>query len=205
MDGDPRDVLTATAETEGADLIVVGSAGSGQGTGFLHFGSVGEYLIHFTNRPLAVIPAGARGPITKIVLGVDGSEHNATAVRWTADLAVDLGVGVVAVTVEEPLLEWTLSTSTDNWRYKAMTHIRDDWAAAIGKAGVALEAVAIRDLHPVNGLLRAGDEADADLLVVGTRGVGGIIGLRAGGVAIKLAHHADIPIVLVPADPASSS
>lgn len=200
VEGDPREVLLAAADAEGADLLVVGAAGSGSGPGFLHVGSVAEHLIHHATRPLAVIPAGARGPVTRIVLGVDGSVQNAVAVRWTADLAATLDVPVTAVAVEEPLLEWTPSTGPENWRRAVEEDIRSKWAAPIGEAGVTLTAVAVRDLHPAEGLLRTAADERATLVVVGTRGLGGVLGLRAGGVAVKIVHHADLPVVLVPYD-----
>lgn len=45
------------------------------------------------------------------------------------------------------------------------------------------------------------DEAagvDADLVVAGARGVGGVSGLRIGGTALAILHRADRPVVLVP-------
>ena len=202
-DGDPREALIAIADMEEADLLVVGAAGSGSGPGFLHLGSVAEYLIHHATRPLAVIPPGTRASVTRVVVGVDGSARNAVAVRWTAALAASLGVPVTAVAVEEPLFEWTRSTSSDNWRRAVEEDIRKEWAAPIREAGVDLKVSAVRDLHPAEGLLRAAADVQADLLVVGARGLGGFLGLRAGGVAIKIVHHSGIPVVLVPYDLAS--
>ncbi|MGD9754473.1 MAG: universal stress protein, partial [Acidimicrobiia bacterium] len=41
--------------------------------------------------------------VRRIVVGVDGSDNAAAAVRWTAALAVQLGAEVVAVHAFEPL------------------------------------------------------------------------------------------------------
>ena len=202
-DGDPREALVAIADVEDADLLVVGAAGGGSRPGFMHLGSVKEYLIHHAMRPLAVVPAGVRGSVTRVVIGVDGSVQNAVAVRWTAALAAGLGVAVTAVAVEEPVFEWTLSTSPDNWRRAVEEDIREEWAAPIREAGVDLNVSAVRDLYPAEGLLRAAADVQADLLVVGARGLGGFLGLRAGGVAIKIVHHSGIPVVVVPFDLAS--
>jgi nucleotide-binding universal stress UspA family protein len=40
--------------------------------------------------------------------------------------------------------------------------------------------------------------ADADLLVVGSRGLGGLAGLFLGSVGQQCAHHATCPVVIVP-------
>ena len=39
---------------------------------------------------------------------------------------------------------------------------------------------------------------DADLLVLGSRGLGGIKGMLLGSVTMQAAHHAQCPVVVVP-------
>jgi nucleotide-binding universal stress UspA family protein len=56
-----------------------------------------------------------------------------------------------------------------------------------GDAVVALTDTAIRE--------------QAGLLVVGSRGLGGITGLRLGATALKVLHHGQLPVVMVPAEP----
>jgi nucleotide-binding universal stress UspA family protein len=68
----------------------------------------------------------------------------------------------------------------------------------LASAGVAVDTVVEEELHPADGLLGAVDDHDGDLLVVGARGARGFVGLRAGGVAMKVLHRAGVPIVLIP-------
>jgi nucleotide-binding universal stress UspA family protein len=58
----------------------------------------------------------------------------------------------------------------------------------VGDAADALTDVAISE--------------DAGLLVVGSRGVGGVSGLRLGATALKVLNQAQIPVLMVPADSA---
>lgn len=197
VEGDPRNSVLEVAEAEAADLVVLGRTGVCGGPGFLHLGSVVEYAAHHTQRPLAVIPSASSKPIQRIAIGVDGSPDSLHAVQWCAEMAALTGASVVAVAVAEPYLEWTPSSSADNWR-RDVEHQIDQWAAPIAATGATVDRLAQRDLHPADGLLGVASAQNADVLIIGTRGAGGFSGLRAGGVAMKVLHKASLPIVLVP-------
>jgi nucleotide-binding universal stress UspA family protein len=66
----------------------------------------------------------------------------------------------------------------------------------VGVAGVEVRPIVVRDRHPADALLEAA--ADADLLVVGSRGRGGFGGLVLGSVTHALVLHATCPVVVVP-------
>ncbi len=195
--GDPRQIVSALAEAEGAELLVLGRTGASGGPGFLHLGSLVEYVAHHTPLPLAVVPAGSTCRFDRIAVGVDGSTESLTALDWVAAIAGPLGSTVVAVQVEEPFLEWTPANSPDNWR-RGVERQLEEWTEPLREAGIAVDVVAKRDLRPVDGLLGAASRRHSDLLVVGTRGRGGFTGLRAGGVALQVLHRAELPVVLVP-------
>lgn len=195
--GDPRQVVSPMAEAEGADVLVLGRTGSSGGPGFLHLGSLVEYVAHHTTLPLAVVPAGSPGRFDRIAVGVDGSKESLAALEWVAAIAGPLGATVLAVQVEEPFLEWTPVSSPDNWR-RGVERQLEEWTEPLRSSGVPVEVVAKRDLRPVDGLLGAATRRHADILVVGTRGRGGFSGLRAGGVALQVLHRAELPVVLVP-------
>jgi nucleotide-binding universal stress UspA family protein len=202
IEGDPRTSVLTFVDDDRPDLLVLGRTGAGGGPGFLHLGSVVEHVAHHVSCPLAVIPPGNAGPIERIVLGVDGSQRSAAAVRWCAELAGPLGAEVVAVTVDEPIAEWTPSSDERNWRRSAERDIAG-WIEPISALDVSCSAVASENLHPADGLLGVASARSADLLVIGTRGAGGFVGLRFGGVAMKVLHRASLPVVLVPPGDAS--
>ncbi len=197
LEGDPRMLLTDLADREEADLLVLGRTGQGGAPGLLHIGSVVEHIAHDAARPLAVIPADASGTIDRIVVGVDGSPASDAAVAWVAELAPLVGAEVIAVVVEEPIVEWTPSWDDRNWRRDAVREL-ETWTAPIKDTGVDLDLVPIENLYPADGLLGVAAGRGADLLVVGTRGTGGFLGLRFGGVAMKLLHRVSLPLVMVP-------
>jgi len=194
--GDPRDVL-ATADDSEADLVVLGRTGQGGGPGFLHLGSVVEYIAHHTRVPLAVIPPYVSETVDRVVVGVDGSAESSAAVIWCADLVGSMDAEVVAVTVEAPYPEW-VSSSVVEGSSRDLEQLIEEWVAPISETGVTVTPVVGRDLHPADGLIGVASARRGDLLIVGTRGAGGFSGLRLGGVAMKVLHRAAIPMVLVP-------
>lgn len=195
--GDPRVVLDVVAAAEGADLVVLGRSGDGGGPGFAHLGSVVEFAAHHWPWSLAVVPDDHPASIARVALGVDGSPNSLEAVDWCARVAPAFDATVLAVCVQEPLLEWTHASHPDNWRRELGRHLCE-WTRPLVDAEVEVERTIKADRHVADGLLDVAAAHDADLLVIGLSGLGGFSGLRAGGVAIKALHRASIPLVLVP-------
>lgn len=196
--GDPRLVLLTEAARLDADLIVVGRQGLRSEPGFLHLGSVVEYLAHHVTIPLAVISADTSDIPRTVVLGVDGSPNGRDAARWVAEIAPACHPRVIALQVHEPFLEWTPPPDPTDWREEAEREIQDDLAAEPARAGAQVEPYALRGRPPTDGLLDTATRQRADLIVVGTRGAGGFLDLRVGGTALGVLHRADCSVVLVP-------
>lgn len=198
VDGDPRDQLPAVLERLDADLLVVASRGDrSRGPGFLHTGSVVESLAHRLERPMAVIPPGSPPQITRVVVGVDGSEHGATAIRWASDIATATGASVTAIAVEEPGRPISELTDAEQWQHASEVILATEWAAPLA----ALEdfhGVVTRGRPVAEAIVDLAEHDHADLVVVGARGVGGFSGLRIGGTALAVLHRASRPVVLTP-------
>jgi nucleotide-binding universal stress UspA family protein len=78
----------------------------------------------------------------------------------------------------------------------------DDWTGPLAALGDRFESTTRSGTPVADTLLDVAAEVHADLLVVGTRGLGGFTGLRIGGVALAVLHRCDRPVVLVPPDDA---
>jgi nucleotide-binding universal stress UspA family protein len=186
-EGDPRGVVLAAAEAEHADMVVVGRSGTGSSPGLLHAGSVAEYVAHHTKRPLAVIPIDATIPTRHLVVGADGSPESLRSVLWAAQLGHGVHASVVGVVTHERAPA-----------RPGMCTLAEEWKTPLTAVGVSIEAIIRNDERAVDALLDAANELDADALVVGIRGVGGVSGLRFGGIAIQALHRTGLPIILVP-------
>ncbi|HEX6419472.1 MAG TPA: universal stress protein [Acidimicrobiales bacterium] len=135
----------------------------------------------------------------EIVVGVDGSEHSATALRWAAREAELHGATLTAVLV------WDLFNQRHPDGTRRFDPEYDDSradAALLAALEAALGPEAARSVVrrpvcdvPAPGLIDAGK--GADLLVVGARGLGGFRGLLLGSVSQQVLHHAPGPVAIV--------
>ena len=195
--GGPDALLAASRQ---AGLLVVGTRGAG---GFAHLdvGSVAHHLAHYTLVPLAIVPtSAAANPVTRIVLGVDGSVGGAAAVDFCAAFASRIGATVVAVHALKLNAERVPEIEPSGLHQDAEAMVRE-WVAPIEAAGVPVTVEVRTDIHPVVALRRAIEAGPGTLAVVGTRGLGGFSGLRLGRVPIQLVHSSRAAVVLVPRQP----
>ncbi len=196
VDGHP-DALLAAADAEQADLLVVGTRGSG-GFASLHLGSVAHHLSQHASLPLAIVPvAGAGRNVTKIVVGVDGSPGSAAAVAWSADLAAAVAASAVVVLAREPPIEAFPGADPNSWYQRAEGQLTS-WTAPLIDVGVSVEQVIVESVHPVTAIADTAERQSGDLVVVGTHGQGGFTNMRLGAVARQLVHRLQLPVALVP-------
>lgn len=197
--GDPRPAILEVAEREDAQLVVIGREGTSAGPGLFATGSMAEWLAHHTDRPLAVVGGAVNLTTRRVLVGVDGSPGSHAALRWVRDMWSGSDVPIIAAAVEQPYLEWTRSDSADNWRRAVERRIGERDAAELVADGFDVTPQALRGSNAAECLLRAAKDERTDVIVVGARGTGGFSGLRIGGVALKVLHRADRPVVIVPA------
>lgn len=138
--------------------------------------------------------------VSTIVIGVDGSEGSALAVEWAVDLAQQTAAGVIAVHTFEPLASLEGQEPPYDFaalELKARARLESVWIEPFSRAGVAVEP---RLTHgaPYACLLDAAEDADADLIVVGARGLGFLRGLALGSTSDKLLHTSTRPVVVIP-------
>ncbi len=135
----------------------------------------------------------------KIVVGIDGSAQATRALRWAIDHASD-DDQIVAT------LAWSLP-GPDEGEYPfynpAEVAVKAKQQAGRIVAEVLDEiengpavTTAVQRGHSGRVLIEASD--GADLLVVGSRGHGGFVGLLLGSVSTYVVHHARCPVVVVP-------
>ena len=138
----------------------------------------------------------------KIVVGVDGSPGGMAALRFAADEARLRGAELHVVSAwDVPALAYETGIGqpmldVSEFERHAETTARDTLAEAAPELHDLDVATVHRQGHAAEVLVA--EAADADLLVVGSRGLGGFRGLVLGSVSQQCAHQAPCPVVIVP-------
>ena len=140
--------------------------------------------------------------MSTIVVGVDGSETSIDALRFAIDEARLHGAEVKAVNAwHVPALAYGAGMGPvplDLAAYPTVAKSRlEDSLEAVGAASSGVKVTPIvREGLPTHVICE--ESAGADLLVVGSRGLGGFRGLLLGSVSQHCADHAPCPVVIVP-------
>jgi nucleotide-binding universal stress UspA family protein len=144
-----------------------------------------------------------------IVVGVDGSPHSRVALDWALTEAglhrVPLTVlTVIPAAVEASGVTGQLSPLDESFSEPLRQEIQRATQDLVDKAvaeraGQPEVTVTVRAVAGLvaEELIQASE--DADLLVVAARGTGGFARLVMGSVSTQVAHHAQCPVVVIPA------
>jgi nucleotide-binding universal stress UspA family protein len=138
-----------------------------------------------------------------ILVGIDGSAHSQAALEWAAKEAAIRHTSLNVLTVHQAVASgWggnTLYTGDEELTAKARDAAQAETDKVLSGMQVRPESVTVTAVHgiPAEELLNAG--ADADMIVVGSRGGGGFARLLLGSVSSTVAEHATVPVMILPA------
>ncbi len=188
--------------SEGANLVVVGSHGSGGLTGFL-LGSVSRQVATHAKCPTVVVRP-LQVDQHDVVVGVDGSPHSLKALEWAFEQASYTGSALHVLHSWEIPPTWSMVEVPS---YEPEVLIRDYGNAELRETSEAMAGfredfpdVKVRQEvmkgSPVKSLVKASQ--NAALLVVGSRGLGGFRGLLLGSVSHAVVHKAACSVAVVP-------
>lgn len=142
---------------------------------------------------------------TRIVVGTDGSETAAEAVRQATDLAKLSGATLSIVSAYAPVSKKRSSAeqrdAPADIAYELgpredINLVLDSAAAEAKKEGIEAQT------HPVEGdpaeaILTVAEQTKADLIVVGNKGMAGARRFLLGSVPNKVAHHTPCSVIIV--------
>jgi nucleotide-binding universal stress UspA family protein len=138
-----------------------------------------------------------------IIVGVDGSGHSQRALEWAVKEAAVRHLPLTVLTVHPAIVGYFGGVVTSpqdlelTERAQAAVRAETDKVLA-GLDGPHPESVTVKAVHgfPVEELVNASKEAD--MIVLGSRGVGGFTRLMLGSTAGQVVQHAHCPVLIVP-------
>jgi len=133
-----------------------------------------------------------------ILLAYDGSEHAQKAAVLAGEEARTHGAGVVVVYAYDPVPEWL----GDPLFEEALARRVELAQKRVAEARERLGEVPSLDVEILEGpaaqaILRVAEVHDVDLIVMGTRGLGGLAGTLLGSQSQKVVALAEVPVLLV--------
>jgi nucleotide-binding universal stress UspA family protein len=184
ISGWPVPVL-AQSSTE-SELVVIGSHGCGRVVAGL-VGSTAIELAATSHAPLVVIrPSDGSPPASAedapILAGVDGSPASIVGARFAAREADLVGAPLHVVQVQPNPRDEIAARALVDQLHKSDPQLEIEFRALAG--------------HAAGELVKAATYAR--MVVVGTRGRSGIVGLILGSVSHALLEHATCPIAVMP-------
>ena len=200
------EAILAEAEARSAGVVVLGTRGHGALHGFA-LGSVALRVAHASRAPVWLVHPEcalpkAFGQSVRVLLAVDGTAPSVRAARrlvaWRAWLG-ELDVQVCFVQQPLGLLATILPPHDDvrsEWSTRAAENATQAARQVLAKAGVS-QHLHITYGDPVEEIAHIAAHTGAELVALGTRGLGAAHHALIGSVALKSAVKATVPVMLV--------
>jgi nucleotide-binding universal stress UspA family protein len=138
-----------------------------------------------------------------ILVGIDGSAHSQRALEWAAREAAVRHTSLTVLTVHQAVagfwggtLHYQGDESLVEKARQAAQAETDKVVSALDSRPTSVTVEAVNGI-PAEEILNAG--ADADMIVLGSRGGGGWARLLLGSVSSSVAEHAKVPVMILPA------
>jgi nucleotide-binding universal stress UspA family protein len=200
LEGSPMQVLGSEADR--AQLLVLGDRGLTRVEGLL-VGSVTIGLATHAACPVVVVRGEERDPSEAaslpVLVAVDGSSTSDAAIAFAFEAAAAREVSLVALhTWSDNMFDPSLAGVVADWdvveraERRVLSERVGGWTEKFPDTSV--ELIVRRD-QPAHSLLA--QAAEAQLVVVGSRGHGQFVGMVLGSVSNALVHRAPCPVAVV--------
>jgi nucleotide-binding universal stress UspA family protein len=139
----------------------------------------------------------------RILLAMDGSPHSKEALRYARDLALrdDAQVIVVHAVPHLPAIQ---GLNGQEWEHMVSCNLAEGQKVTEQVSGQLQDSgldviVEVLEGPPGDAILRVAEARHCDLIVMGSRGRGGLASLLLGSVSHRVLAHAHVPVMIVPA------
>jgi len=138
--------------------------------------------------------------IQKILLPIDDSEHSEKTIRYALDLAKLTQAAVVVMhAFQVPIFRKRGTAMVEDFRISLEEEAKElvaEVTAQLQNEGLTASALVVEG-SPSEAILQAAEADQPDLIVMGSRGGGGLPGLNLGSVAERVVRRASVPVLVV--------
>ena len=189
----PSDDVVRVAEEIGAGLIVLGSRGLG-GIRRALMGSVSDSVVRHAHCPVMVVRGEAVAFPTRILLATDGSKEAELAATAAAELAKSTAseLQVAHVAAQYPYARAAGEELPD-----VAQQVLDEQVDRLQQAGVTVAEAHVRVGPPAAVIVALAEHMGAHLIIMGSRGMGGIRRALMGSVSDSVVRHAHCAVMVV--------
>lgn len=135
---------------------------------------------------------------TNILLATDGSREAELAARTAADLAKSYNSDLHVVYVEPalPMIDQFADPGPERTSPESR-RLLDEQVRRIEEVGGSVAEAHLRLGRPDDQILRVGEDLGVGLIVIGSRGHGGVRRALMGSVSDSVVRHAHCPVLVV--------
>ena len=213
--GSPAEMIVSEAHTLGVDLIAMATRReSALARGIL--GSVTDRVLHSTAIPVLTLYPGEldsfgdnNGPPDRVIVPLDGSELSESAVAPAIGIAKAAGAGIVFTeTVRLPFFgigvagieygagDYAADLGIDSQKQEISKYLQG-FVERAESSGVEARA-SVRTGSPAQQIVEEASESTGSMIVMASRGAGGLKRWVLGSVADKVIRSARRPVLVIP-------
>jgi len=197
--GHPVDIILETAQSAKSHLIILGARGLGQVKELVLGSTSHRVLMHAPCSTMIIKEPLPR--LTKILLPIEGEEDIKVALQFLALQPFREAVAVDVFAVwPQPQLAWPMTLGQSKLlEIHAIEEAQDRMKSVTDKLTrmnySAETKVGMGD--PAFAILEQAKASQADLILMGTHGRGGLARFLIGSVSHSILHQADCPVLIV--------
>jgi nucleotide-binding universal stress UspA family protein len=184
---DPAETILRLAKDENYDLVVMGNRGETEAEVF-SLGSVAKKVSRHAECPVLIVKE--KTEISKILVGIDGSENAEKALEHAVELAKKHKAKITLLNVEESKL----------------LSLKPEVAKEIGESILSGAAAKVKEVefntqlefgNPAETIIEVAEKGNYDIIVVGSRGLSKVKRFFLGSVSDDISHHARRSVLIV--------
>ena len=198
-EGGAAEEIVALAEEIEAGLIAVGSRGRARIRRLL-MGSVSDAVVRHAHFPVVVVRWKPVVFPAKILLATDGSDEATLAAQTAGDLSERTGSELHVTHVGEVSLAYHPERHASHAVYeeheREAQQLLEAQVERMKATGATVEQAHLRMGRADEEIVVLAEELGADLIVMGSRGLGGLKRTLMGSVSDSVVRHAHCPVMV---------